>query len=678
MATYDELVAAARRADAAGDGPAAKRFLELAAQARGQVAKNLDGTYGQPPEGFVLNPKTGQMEDLRSPNNPNIPTGRAVSLGLGAGQGLGFGGLDEAVAGGSALVGGNYDYDLARMREAERRAQEEHPGFYYGGLVPGAVASSVSAGKALGVNPTGKNMVDTMLRGAGIGGAEGTLWGALTGEGGAENRALNAGKNALVGAGVGLAAPPVIGAATWGARKAGDLIGGGFDALVNRANSGRANRSVIEMLKKAGLSVDDVADDVTRAAQEGQPEYRLMDAAGVPGQRRASGVVRAGGDGATEIADFLRQRQIDQADRVTGFIDDAFGTGGTTAAKTREGLTAARGAAADVAYDAARGNAAPVDIRGALAVIDDRIGGMSGSGVSGDGIDGTMAGFRARLAAQPGGPKFPGSASVELSDFNRVLGVKQDVQDAIGAAVRAGRNNEARELGKLVKALDAALEASSDMYRTANDEFAKASRVIGAVDDGAAMAARGRHADTIPAFQAMTPEQQAAARVGYGDNVLSAIERNKAVTANKAREFSSTKRAAEANAMALDPQLFGSRIGRENVMWETQNRALGGSRTADNLADVADVGMVADMGRAAKDALTGRIGAALGTVAAKAGPVISGQNEATRSLIAKMLMSGDPKAALAQALRQETTSQGRRRIVEAMTRALGREFNPIQ
>jgi hypothetical protein len=74
---------------------------------------------------------------------------------------------------------------------------------------------------------------------------------------------------------------------------------------------------------------------------------------------------------------------------------------------------------------------------------------MSGAGVAGDSIDAKLAKYRSRLAASDpantpvGGP---GATSGELSDFDRVLGVKQDLQDDMAAAYRAGRNNEYREL----------------------------------------------------------------------------------------------------------------------------------------------------------------------------------------------------------------------------------------
>ena len=334
---------------------------------------------------------------------------------------------------------------------------------------------------------------------------------------------------------------------------------------------------------RSGKTAPDVDALIAAAAREGQPEFRLMDALGLPGQRAANGLTRAGGAPGDEVAEFLATRQSGQGERVGSFVEDAFDVKGTTAAKTQQGLIDARSTAADAAYDAARGNAAPVDVRGALGVIDTRIGGMKGSGVAGDSIDGKLAGYRDRLAAQPG----PDGVMRELSDFDRVLGVKQAVQDDIGAAVRAGRNNEARELGKLVKELDAALEGSSDMYRTANDGFRSASKVIDAVDEGALMATRGRAADNVPRFGAMAAAEQGAARTGYGDRLLSELENMKYPSTNRALITGSEKRTAEAAAMATDPQLYSSRIARERTMWDTQDKALKGSQTANYQADMA-------------------------------------------------------------------------------------------
>jgi hypothetical protein len=338
-----------------------------------------------------------------------------------------------------------------------------------------------------------------------------------------------------------------------------------------------------------------------------------------------------------------------------------------SAAQAKSALEDARKERADIAFDAARGNAAPVDVRGAIGVIDDRIGGMKGAGITGDSIDAKLARYRSRLAGDGKGLG-PDVSGAELSDFDRVLGVKQDVQDDIGAAVRAGRKNEARELGKLAAKLDSALEESSPSYRAANDQFRAASRVIDSVDTGAHMASRGRAADNVPAFQAMTPDMQSAARLGYGDDLLNKMERVTAPTSNRAKPLQSLKREAEADAMAINPQLYRERLQRENQMWETQNRALGGSRTADNEADKAAMGDLAGgaMG-AVQSAANLRFGDAAMRLTGALGRVAKGQNEATRNLIVEALLSSDPRAIL-PAIQQANRSQATRRIIEALLR----------
>jgi ribosomal protein S9 len=55
-------------------------------------------------------------------------------------------------------------------------------------------------------------------------------------------------------------------------------------------------------------------------------------------------------------------------------------------------------------------------------------------------------------------------------------------------------------------------------------------------------------------------------------------------------------------------------------------------------------------------------------------PLAKGQNEATRKLIAKALMSSDPVAALAPVLRQEASSTAKRRMIEALIRQPMREI----
>ena len=563
----------------------------------------------------------------------------------------------DYLSGMGARYAGERDY--YRQQYAANKAQ--HPAALAAGNIGGAVLGAIPSLPYA----TGKTLMGTMARGAAMGAAQGGISGAGYADG--QDVVNQAGQGALLGGTLGAALP----AAIAGVRAvAVDPITGIIDSLANRANQGKAARAISDAARAANMGPAEIDAALAAARAAGQTEFRAMDAMGLPGQRAASGIARSGGDAGAEIAKYLESRQIGQGERVGSFVDQAFATKGTTAAKTAADMTAARGAAADTAYAAARGNAAPVDVQGALGVIDARTSGMAGSGIAGDGIDAKLMGYRSRLAGDGKGLG-PDVTGAQLSDFNRVLGVKQAVQDDIGAAVRAGRNNEARELGKLVTELDASLEASSPAYRQANDGFRAASQNIGAIDTGAEMASRGRAADNVPAFQAMTPNQQQAARIGYGDNLLNSLERNPALTANKAKPLIlSQKRADEAAAIALQPDLYASRLARENTMWETQNRALGGSRTADNQRDIGQLAGQALV--AAKAVASLNVGDAVSKIVGLLAPLAKGQNEATRALIAKALMAGDASA-LTPLINKAASGQDRARLIELLMRDTGQQ-----
>lgn len=585
----------------------------------------------------------------------------------------------------SGTMGERYTAERDKIRAQNAQSQQQNPLQFGAGQIIGAT------GPALMTAPvaTGTTALRTAARGGVLGAGEGALHGGGNADG--EDVLGQTIKGGIVGAGIGVAAPLAIGAAGMAKNAVKNPITGAIDGAFDIANKGKANRSIMQMINRSKRSPDEIGTDIMRAAQEGQPEYRLMDAAGQAGQRRASGVVRNGGDGAEELAQFLADRQNAQPERVGGFVEDAFGFRGAssgdaaptvpggnppqsvgqvlsgpqrTAQKTQQALEDARNEAASINYPAAREGAGPVDVRGVVDTIDGRLGPTEGNEFARDGIDGRFQHYRDRLIKETDG------GTVELSDFSRVLNLKQDLQTEMKGVIGTPAYGE---LKKIERAIDKALEGSSDLYRKANDTYRTESGVVDAVDSGADMAKRGRAADNVPSFQGMTGDQQGAARIGYGDNLLGRIEANTAPTANKAKILQSPKRDAEAQAMALQPDLYANRLGRENTMWETQNRALGGSKTADNLQDIGDTGALADTGRAVQGVLSGNFGQAASTVASRLGGLAKGENDATRQLIARMLMSNDPKKALESALRQDMGSKSVRRLLEALIRQPARQ-----
>ena len=616
--------------------------MEAAAQALSSV------TSGQPVGGSATNSQAvGELSDKLG----------ATARGL---HNQAFFGFGDNVNGAMGAIAGN---DYARTRDTYRtdlrQAQADHPmETAAGGIIGAALPALATGGLA-----TGASTLGTMGRGAMLGAIEGWLQGVGNADG--QNVLANAGRGARLGLLIGGAAPAVVGAAGAAKNAVKNPTTGVIDGMFGIANGRKANDAVLGALRSSGNKADDIAAMLAKAAQQGQPEFRLMDALGTSGQRQASGLARQGGDAGTEIADFLKQRQLDQGDRVGGFVEDAFGLRGTTAAKTTDALTAARGTAADAAYSAARGNAAPVNLNDTIATIDsltkrDPI--LGESALADTVIGKRLKALRAQMA----------TGDQQLIDFDSVLNIKQDMFATMEGLRKSGKTVP-KELSDVYGALDGALEGSSDMYRTANDGFREASKVIGAVDDGAAMSKGGRYGDNVPAFNAMTPAQQGAARIGYGDDLMGKLERVTAPTANRAAPLRSTKRVNEADAMTLDPALYRDRLGRENTMWETQNRALGGSRTADNMADQEAMSQLAGGAMdAAKSAANLQFGDTVAKIGSMLGPIAKGQNDATRQLIAKALMSGD-SSVLAPALRQSATSESKRRMIEALLRQTTRE-----
>ena len=678
----DLITDQAMAAFAAGDDAEGKRLLTEANRAA--IAA------GAVPEGFVADPRTGGFSDIQ--NDPSLDMGTIPSLGFGAMQGLGFNFGDEAIGKLEGMTGGDEQFAVERAREMDRRAQE-NPWAYYGGFVPGAVASSLSlgkaiggAGKAMGLGATaGSSLAGRagLLAGrAGLGAATGALEGGLAGfgagEGGFDSRMASAGKMAALGAGIGLAAPLAMAGL-------GAVMKTPVNALASAFNipsNVRASEAVAKMLRRAGMSADDAKRAIDRAAAEGQDVYKLVDALGMSGQRGLAGIARQPGDTARqEIAEFLTTRQAGQGDRLAGFVADALDAPDTAAARAAA-MKTARDEAADLAYTAAREGAGPVDVRGALAVIDDRIGPMTGSGIADDGISGKLSRYRGRLAADdPAASVIKGETgiagaghnsaktAVELSDFDRVLILKQEIGDDIGAAVRAGRNNEARELMKVQKALDEALEAASPGYRSANDEFAKASKAIGAVDAGKAAAGpRIRSEDTAARFGGLADDGKSAFRAGYADPVIAKIDAS-AMGVNKARPLSGTKTAKDFDFLAKDQELIKRQIARENAMFETNVAALGGSKTADNLADAADMSSMSSSMIA--NFLTGNWGAAARQAADKVVSGATGMNPSTREIIAKALLSSNPAAALAPSAKRAAQLETPRKVIEALIRSGG-------
>lgn len=665
MADLQTLESKLRNADRLarqGDAQAARDAEVIAAEIRRIMAEqDVPRTDDGMPEDMFFNPNTGQYTSREL--LANAPSSRAEAAQTGGMRGLSFGLGDEilgaanAVIPGSGTMGQRYEFGREMTRAREEAGQRDFPLYSTGAEILGGATTALSYGLPAIAK---RGIPGAMVAGGAVGGAEGTAYGFFTGEGGFNERLQNAIPSGLLGIGAGALAPVAIAGATRAGRGLLDVVGGGVDAAISRGSQSRADRALANTFGASGLSLGEVQDSLRAAQRAGQPEFVLGDALGTAGQRRLSGIVRSGGEASDEVAAALARRQSGQGERVAAFTADAFDAS-RSAEETLSSLRALRKAEADRLFTQAARDASPVDVRGAVEILDGRISQMTNSGIQPPEVVREMERIRNQLAGQT-----PQGERTTLSDYESVLAIYRSLRDDIDGFFTSSKGNIGEALKPVMNALEQSLAASSDGFRAAQRSYREASAVIDALEVGRKAARpQSRAVDNAATFSAMSPEELAAARTGYGDALLRRTEGTAGPMTNRARPLTSDKVAGDVQSLAINPDRFQGQIARENIMHETTNRALGGSRTADNLADISAVS-ASDMGAIVR-ALSGDLTGAAQQAAARFGNAFSGMNQGTRKILADALMANDTQA-LERALSRARTVQERNQVVTAMLR----------
>lgn len=462
----------------------------------------------------------------------------------------------------------------------------------------------------------------------------------------------------LLGVG-GVAAAPKV------ARTTADIAGG----VAGVGNEGRANRAIVSALTRSGKSPQEIDAALSQAAAEGQPVYTVADAIGNPGQRMLSGVARSPGEGRQAVVDAMETRQAGQGRRVASQLDQAFkgeGTAAQNAATIKDTARVVNANPYAKAYDEGEkaiwspelerlGSAPAIEnaMKGALNIwrdtaIADGYGAMNPRALVEKG----------ELKFKPGGLNvFP---NLQFWDYT-----KRVLDDEIATAVMAGADSKVRTLTKLKKTMVAELDKAVPSYADARSTAKGFFDIQDAIEAGTNAAKRGRTEDTTQLFNSLNPEQQQAFRTGYVDPLIESTQ-GAAHGVNKARPLINDATAVEFPAFAAQSgEKLQRQLARENTMFETRNAALGGSKTADNVTDIADVNpsTVIDMVR--HPVVTGArhlVGSAVNAA--------MGRNEATRALIADALLRRAPNGsgldALIQSTGKNSTSLARQAIVDAI------------
>lgn len=274
MATYDEIMQALRKADAAGDVDAARRLAQMAKAAKAPAEPAERGFWHRVGDNVI------GFDDGVTSGGEKLGTwlnraGESMTLGL-----VG----DEASAAVTGMLPGrSYEGELGRYRQNE---DDLGTAGRLSADIAGALVPAAGVGGLMGkLGSWGARS----LAGAAAGGASGATYGFMEGEGGFEDRVDAAIPQGLLGAVLGGAIP---------------MVGAG----VRKAAEGRAARKAVSAAARGAPTSEQL-----RAA--GNALYRQVDDAGV--QIKPSSFARA----KDEIRDYLRSN--------TGF-DELPGPGSLT------------------------------------------------------------------------------------------------------------------------------------------------------------------------------------------------------------------------------------------------------------------------------------------------------------------------------------------------------------
>lgn len=566
-------------------------------------------------------------------NKADAATNAGLSYGL---NGL-FDDKDQL----KGTFGERYAKSLAEQEGSDTNFEQQHPVIDLGAKLAGGVAAM---GPLVAAAPGLLGATGSFASRAGMG----ALSNALLGGADSAIRGNGPVSGAIVGGVLGAAAPAVEAAAS-------PLI----SRIMASVNPTRfAEGQLARGMSETGQTPQQLSQAVQDAAAAGQGEFTLADAMGNPGQRMLSTVARAPGEGRTNVVSALENRQAGQGERVGDILDEGLGAG-NTARQTIDQLT-----------ESARRESAPLyqDALNQKPVWSDRMQEFFDDPVTKGGLKEGVA--VQRLESLASGKKFdPNDYAITHFDEagDPVMGAVPNMRTI--NLIKKGFDNKLESYrdgttGKLMldeygRALDNVRRSFLNEVDSINPAYAKAraayagpAQVRDAVGVGAKAATRGRAADNLARFDALNPQAQQGFRGGYADTLAGNIERA-APGVNKVRPLLSDKAQQELDALSLHqgPVQPGQdapmqqRLAREQTMFTTRNQALGGSRTADNLADQEALGINPTV---VMHIAHGNWGGAVGAMLHAGSNLTTGNTPAVRKAVSDILLQNgatlDPAA----------------------------------
>lgn len=508
-----------------------------------------------------------------------------LAMGFADEGGSALGSVIEKIGGDKRPMGEIYTDILERGRKRQAASAEEHPGDYTVGQI-GGVAATLPVGVGKAVVGKGLSLLERVLQGAKVGGAQGALYGFGSGEDGLANRALEAGKGAALGATVGAALPPVAKAIVAPFKAVKTMVEG---------KGNFAGRKVAQAAERAGTTLPKAMQEVQRL-QKTDPDTRLVDVLGNPGMRLARAVHTKGGEGAEKVTKALTDKQLEQGSRVTKAITKSLGDPNNFHQALDESLMALRtnakphyerayestinyvehGPAVTAAWQKVpeRLRQKVVDAANDLLVADGQKAKAIGD-VIGRGPDG-------RMTPQP---------SVQQWDYIK-RGLDAIIEGTEGQAASGGMSTLGRSLVKVKNELLETIDNAVPAYKEARKIYSDDLTVKNALEDGR----KALNLDPEMISKKLKSLDSAAAdmfRIGYARAVNDAASKVTGAGDVISRVWASPARRQRLQAVFGNEKKFAQfaeLAEREAASSRLYKNVTGGSQTANKLSDLDDAG----------------------------------------------------------------------------------------
>lgn len=529
-------------------------------------AAELQRRQGATPFGAV--PPGAETGQFGGSTNPRAFE-QAVELADPVLQGLTFGFGDELTAAVSPA-------SLEEVRERSARIREEQPGASMaaevgGGLITGGGLAPV-VGRAAAATPVIRNL-PAMAR-FGLGGAgAGAIAGAGTSEGG--ERAEGAVEGAAIGGALGVALPV-----------AGRAAAAVLTPLLNRVQG--PTRQAIERIQRALQRDEMTTEDARDQLQELGVNATIADVGGENVQGLAIAAQRIPGRGRTAAREVLETRQAGQSGRIADTINDTLGQGGEFR-QTRDALIQSRKTNAQPLYDRAYAQEIPNSTE--LQAL------LGRPAIS-------QAYTRARTIAANEGETLPEVLDTTVAPSMRTLDfIKRGLDDVIETSrdplTGALRGDVARGVASSRRELVGLIDDANPDYKAARAVYAGDSASIDALNQGRRLGnSLNRKTDEFDPEQIlddldrMNDAEKSFFRQGLARGLIDVVE-SVPDTADAVKRLIGTEgRRGRLRAAFPDGEAFTrfmTELNRELRFFETRGAVLGGSQTARNVAEQADL-----------------------------------------------------------------------------------------